>query len=191
MCHVTARVAPCVRALLAATCTRCGTRGWQFVADIGCDGEGGREESCRLQSTLPLPLRVTLNKISGGLCSNLLCCLVAQPSTSTQGPLVEASSSLCILALFSHLNPKWPYSILAALCYGPPNNATLCMVSSGSSVHYDRTLQKGKEGTKHNRLTAFSTSFIDSTAENAEEMGLGGESRPCSPPERPQHVTCA
>ena len=46
------------------------------------------------------------------------------------------------------------------------------MVSSGSSVHYDRTLQKNKEGTKHNRLTAISTSFIDSTTENAEEMGL-------------------
>ena len=49
------------------------------------------------------------------------------------------------------------------------------MVFSSSSVHYDRRLQKSKEGTKHNRLTAFSTSFIDSTAENAEEMGLGGE----------------
>ena len=48
------------------------------------------------------------------------------------------------------------------------------MVSSGLSVHYDRTLQKIKEGTKHNRLTAISTSFIDSTTENAEEMGLGG-----------------
>ena len=52
------------------------------------------------------------------------------------------------------------------------------MVSSGSSVHYDRTLQKSKEGTKHNRLTAFSTSLIDITAENAEEMAWrwrGGE----------------
>ena len=79
-------------------------------------------------------------------------------------------------ALFSHFSLKWSYSILAPLCYGPPNNATLCMVSSGSSIHYDRTLQKSKEDTKHNRLTAFSTSFIEScTAENAEEMAWHGE----------------
>ena len=47
------------------------------------------------------------------------------------------------------------------------------MVCSSSSVHYVGTHQESEEGTNHNRLTAFSTSFIDSTAENAEEMGLG------------------
>ena len=54
------------------------------------------------------------------------------------------------------------------------SNATPCMVPSGLLVHYDHTLQKIKEGTKHNRLTSISTSFIDSMTENAEEMGLSG-----------------
>ena len=34
-----------------------------------------------------------------------------------------------------------------------------------------------KEDTKHNRLTAFSASFIDSTAENAEEIAWLGLAR--------------
>ena len=141
----------------------------------------------RLQSTLPPPLRVTLNKNYDGLCSNLLCCLVAQPSTSMQNArttcgdvpftlwntnIRAVSTETTCNALFIHFSLKWPYSILAPLCYGSPNNATLCMVSSGPSVHYDSTLQKSKEGTRYSILTAFSTSFIDSTAENAEEMGL-------------------
>ena len=42
--YVTASVSTCLRALLAAPCARHGTRGWQFVADIGCGealGNGG------------------------------------------------------------------------------------------------------------------------------------------------------
>ena len=164
---MTARVSHCVRVLLAATCTRRGTRGWQFFADIGCEGEG---------ALLP-PL--TSNKNSGDTRLKSLCYLVAQPST-TRGLLVETSPSLwntndCVVntkttseALFGHLSLKWPYSILAPLCYGSRNNATLCMVSSGPLVHHVGALQQSKGGTRYNILTAFSTSFIDSTAENAD-----------------------
>ena len=82
-----------------------------------------------LQPTLPPPL--TPKRNSGDLCSNPLCCLVAQPSTSrkTQGPLVETSRSLWILtgtrmfALLAqkqhtrrYFSLKWPY-ILASLYY--------------------------------------------------------------------------
>ena len=77
---MTAKVSTCVRALLAATCTLHGTRGWQFVADIGCEGEGERKESCRLQPTLPPP--EFLFDVKSDPCSKSLCCLVAQPSTS-------------------------------------------------------------------------------------------------------------
>ena len=113
MCYVTARVSPCVRKLLAATCTRPGTRGWQVVADIGCEGEVERKESCRLQSTLPPPL--TPNKNSGYPCSNPLYCLVAQSSTSTQGPLVETSSSLWILALLARKQHPKRYLVISVL----------------------------------------------------------------------------
>ena len=116
LCHVTARVSPCVQVLLAATCTQRGTRGWQFVADIGCEGEGERKESCRLQSTLPPPLRrVTLNKNSGDLCSNHQCCLVARPPTLTQGPLVETSPPLWILALLAHKQHPKHYLAISVL----------------------------------------------------------------------------
>ena len=132
---MTARVSPCVRALLAATCTRRGTRGWRFVADIGCEGEGERKESCRLQSTSPPPLKVTPNKNSGGLCSNLLCCLVARPSTSTQGPLVETSppTILWILALLAH--KQHPKRYLAISVLNGPTPYLLWLAKQRRSVY--------------------------------------------------------
>ena len=99
-------------------------------------------------------------------CGNVPFTLGSHSGTRTFALLAQKQHPKRYLAI-SVLNGPTPYLLH---CVMARQTTPLCMVSSGSLVHYVGSLQMSKGGTSYNILTAFSASFKHSTAGGSREI---------------------